>query len=311
MTLTSIPVTDGFLCGWRVHSEIGLPELAPWTGDDRPPDLVIRVGPVPERLDNPVLKVRRLEIDRFGRCLLRPRNIADYLVNGPGEVIVAPVLGASEADIRVFLLGSIFGFLCHQRGLFPLHASCVAIVGKAAAFCGSTGAGKSTTAMHLTLRGHRLIADDVCVIDVHAAGGPKVLPAFPRLKLTLEALAALKISPDGLERDSLGERDKFHYSPTESFLAAPLPLGGIFLLRRSEPGAPEECVRISRPVEKIAALREEVFRPQVALALQGEEALMRLESAIATSTPIWRISRRFDLSAMRGWLGQIEALIGS
>lgn len=304
------PVTDGFLCGWRVQSEMRLPELAPWPGDDRPPDIVIRFGSIPERLDDAVHARGALQIDRSGTCLLRIKNIAAYLVK-PGEVTLAPNNGADEAEIRVFLLGSVFGFLCHQRGLFPLHASCVAIGGKAVALCGPTGAGKSTTATHLTLRGHRLVADDVCVIDVAAAGGPRVLPAFPRLKLTEEALSALKISSEGVERDRLGALDKFHYTPTESFAAGAMPLGGIFLLRRAKPEEPEKCILLSRPVEKMAVLSKEIFRPQAAAALRNPESLLAAQAAIAGGAPMWRVVRRFDFAAMDRWLSQIETLVGS
>ena len=303
-------MTDGFLCGWRVKSELRLPELASWSGPDRSPDIVIRFGPVPDRLNDVVKERRALQIDRRGTCLLRVRNVAAYLVT-PSEVIIDPWPGAQEAEIRVYLLGSVFGFLCHQRGLFPLHASCVAIGGKAAALCGPTGAGKSTTATHLALRGHRLVADDVCVIDARAVGGPLVLPAFPRLKLTEQAITALKISTDGIERDRAGALDKFHYTPTESFIAAPVPLGGIFLLRRSEPGTPEACVRLTRPAEKIAVLSEEVFRPHVASALHSAQSLLAIQAAIAAATPIWSISRYFDLANMDRWLSQIETLVGS
>lgn len=304
------PTTDGFLCGWRVRSEIRLPELAPWTGDDRPPDIVIRFGTVPDQLDGVLHERRALQIDRNGTCLLRIKNIAGYLVK-PSEITLAPSNGADEAEIRVFLLGSVFGFLCHQRGLFPLHASCVAIGDKAVALCGPTGAGKSTTATHLAMRGHRLVADDVCVIDVTTAGSPRVLPAFPRLKLTQEALSALKISSEGVERDRLGAVDKFHYTPTESFVAAPVPLGGIFLLRRAGPGTPEGYVPLSRPAAKMAVLRREIFRPQAADALRSPQSVLAAQAAIAASTPIWRITRHFDLAAMNPWLNKIEALVGS
>jgi HPr Serine kinase C-terminal domain len=302
-------MTDGFLCGWRVQSELRLPELAPWSGDDRPPDIVIRFGSVADRLDDVVHARRALQIDRDGTCLLRVRNIAAYLVRS-GEVTIEPQPDAEEAAIRVYLLGSVFGFLCHQHGLFPLHASCVAIGGMAAAMCGPTGAGKSTTATHLAMRGHRLVADDVCVIDAHAAGGPLVLPAFPRLKLTRDALAALEISTEGFERDRLGELEKYHYTPTESFTDAAVPLGGIFLLHRAEPGTREECVRLSRPAEKIAMLSKKVFRPQAAAALRSAQSLLAAQAAIAAAVPIWRIARHFDLADMDRWLRQIEALVG-
>jgi HPr Serine kinase C-terminal domain len=303
-------MTDSYLCGWRVRSELRLPELAPWSGDDRPSDIVIRFGEVPDRLDELVEDGPFLQIDRRGTCLLRIENVAAYLVS-PGGVVVSPWPGAMEAEIRVFLLGSVFGFLCHQRGLFPLHASCVAINGKAAAFCGPSGAGKSTTALQLTLRGHRLLADDVCVIDAHAADGPYVLPAFPRLKLWEDSLAAVDISRDGLERDRLGQQDKYHYLHGDAFSSAPIALGGIFLLRTAGPDVPEGTVKLSRPAEKIAALSDEVFRLQAGSALGRMPSLFAAQAIVAGSTPIWRLSRRFDLSQMNGWLGQIETLVGS
>jgi hypothetical protein len=302
--------TDGVLCGWRVRSDLHLPELVPWSGDDRPPDVVIRFGPVPNRLDDLVEDGRSLQIDRQGNCLLRIENVAAYLVKGGGdEVVISPEPGAAEGEIRVFLLGSVLGFLCHQRALFPLHASCVAIGGKAAALCGPTGAGKSTAAWQLALRDHRLVADDVCVIDAHAEEGPRVLPAFPRLKLSRDALAAFNVSRKGMELDRLGQQNNYHFISAKGFSAAPLPLGGIFLLRTARPATPEECVRLSRPVEKIAALGEEVFRRQTGSRLGRTRSLLAAQAAIADSTPIWRLSRRFDLSNMDRWLGTIEALL--
>jgi hypothetical protein len=298
-------MTDGFLCGWRVRSELHLPELAPWFGDDRPSDVTIRIGPVTDRLDELVEDGPSLQIDRRGTCLLRIENVATYLVKGPGDEVIA-----AAAEIRVFLLGSVLGFLCHQRALFPLHASCVAIGGKAALLCGPTGTGKSTAAVQLALRGHRFVADDVCVIDAQAAGGPRVLPAFPRLKLSQDTLSALDIPCERLEHDRLGQQNNYHYILAEAFPTTPVPLGGIFLLRTAGPGVPEECVQLSRLVEKIAALSEGVFRPQAGAALGRTHSLFVAQAAIAGSTPIWRLARRFDLSDMDRWLRQVEALSG-
>src|SRR5262245_16919533 len=42
---------DYALCGWRVRSAVELPEVMPWMGDDRAPDLVIRLGAAPPLRD--------------------------------------------------------------------------------------------------------------------------------------------------------------------------------------------------------------------------------------------------------------------
>jgi HPr Serine kinase C-terminal domain len=302
--------TDGFLCGWRVQSDLHLPELTSWSGDGRLPDIFIRLGPVPDHLDDLVLDERFLQVDRQGNCLLRVEKVADYLVKASGdEVTISPQSGAAEAEIRVFLLGSVLGYLCHQRRLFPLHASCVAINGKAVALCGASGTGKSTAAIQLALRGHRLVADDVCVIDTHVPGCPRVLPAFPRLKLTENTLLTLNIPCDGLEHDQLEEQNNYHYIAAERFSLAPIPLGGIFLLRTAGPSMLEQCVQLSRSVEKIAALNEEVFRPKVGFALGRTQFLLTAQATVAGSTPIWRLVRHFDFSDMERWLRQIELAV--
>ncbi|HJW86505.1 MAG TPA: hypothetical protein VJ440_07725, partial [Candidatus Brocadiaceae bacterium] len=38
--------SDYTLCGWRVRSELALPELLPWTGEAREPDVVITIDRV-------------------------------------------------------------------------------------------------------------------------------------------------------------------------------------------------------------------------------------------------------------------------
>jgi hypothetical protein len=303
-----MPMTDGYLCGWRVHSELDLPELAPWTGEDRAPDVVMRIGEVPDRLDDLVEDGPFLQIDRRGMCLLRLENVAAYLVTGPNEVIVSLRPGVAEVEIRVFLLSSVLGLLCHQRGLLPLHASCVAIDGKAVALCGRSGAGKSTAAVHLALRGNALLADDVCVIDAHAAAGPQVLPAFPRAKLWQDTLDALGIPSDGLERNRQGQ-NRYHYLHAAPFPTTPIPLGEVFLLRTARPGVPEENVRISRPAEKIAALSEEVFRPQTGRALGRSDSLFVAQAAVADATPIRRLARRLDVAEIARGLRHIEAAL--
>ena len=302
-------MVDGFLCGWRVRSDIHLPELAIWSEDNRSPDIVIRLGHVPNRLANLVEDGPFLQVDRQGTCLLNVERVAAYLVKGSGdEVIISPQPEALEAEIRLFLLGSVLGFICHQRGLFPLHASCVVIHDKAVALCGPKGVGKSTAAVQFVSRGYRLVADDICAIDTQTAAGPRVLPTFPRLKLSQDILTALKIPYHTLEQDRFSEHSKYHYIPTDVFAAAPVQLSGIFLLRRAD-GVPDDCIRILRPVEKIAALNGEVFRPQVASAMGRAPSLLTAQAAIAGSTPIWRLTRRFHPPNMDRCLSQIEQLI--
>lgn len=302
-------MTDGYLCGWRVRSELDLPELAPWTGPDIAPDLVFRFGETPSQLDDVVERTPFVQVGRDGTCLLTHPGVATYHMTGPDEVVMSSNPDASEAEIRLFLLGSVLGYLCHRRGLFPFHASCVSINGRAVAFSGPSGAGKSTTAVSLAKRGHPLLADDITAIDASGPGAPIMYPAFPRLKLWQDSLDSAGIGSEGLERNRPG-MSKFHYRHHEEFAAAATPLAAIFMLQKAGPGLDEQITRLERPVEIISTISSEVFRPRVGKAMGRRPALLAAQAKIASTVPVYRLVRPFDLKAMDGWLEQVEAIVG-
>ncbi|CAK0744895.1 hypothetical protein CCP1ISM_10051 [Azospirillaceae bacterium] len=144
---------DLTLCGWRVHSDWPLPELLPWHGSDRPVDVWIRRGEVPESLPgirsgDPLLQVNGEGLARFAIP-----GVAAYLIREGREITIATRLPDHAPDVGLFLFGTVFGVLCHQRGVLPLHASCVAFGERAFAFAGVSGSGKSTLAAALVARG--------------------------------------------------------------------------------------------------------------------------------------------------------------
>lgn len=269
---TCIPA-DRMLCGLRVRSDIALPELLPWTGDDRPIDLRIRLGDVPERLEGRVASHPLLQVAEDGHCRFALAAVAAYLVSPDGrQVIIAPVPGAAEAEIRTFLFGTVFAILCLRRGWLALHACCVRVDDKAVAFAGESGVGKSTLAANLWTRGHSLLADDVTVVDMNAPGGPIVLPSFPRVKLWRDSLEALGRTVESLEivRPAL---DKYQLVVAQGFCAEPLPLAGLVQLER--PRKTPSGLRQLAATEGLARLTMVLYRPRMMLRLGIEGRQMK------------------------------------
>lgn len=228
----SQPGHDYSLCGWRVASALPLPDLLPWTGDGRAAELTVELGPVPQRLPGLTVDRPLIQVSADGTCRFGMPDIAAYLVDPLGRrVIIDTKLPPDAPDIRVFLLGTVLAILCFRRGLLPLHASCVRIGDAAVALAGHSGAGKSTMAAGFRMRGHALLADDVTVLDIAAPGGPRVLPAFPRLKLWRDVMKRMGLSPQGLERTRV-ELNKFHLPIEDGFCPDPLPLSAVFRLTR-------------------------------------------------------------------------------
>jgi hypothetical protein len=298
---------DFTLCGWRVTSEVPLsPDLLPWVGHPRPAELDIRVGRVPD-LDDAVEMTPFLQIGSDGSCRLEVASVARYLIQSGCRIVVEPFIDPVTAAIRTFLLGPALGLLCHQRGLFPLMAACLRLGDGAIALAGISGTGKSTLAAALAMRGHALLADDVCVIDAAAPGGPMVLPSFPRLKLWLDALAALRLSPVGLAANRVGQA-RFHvpFRAPDQVVTDPVPLRAILLLAEPLPRQPESFWLLERE-EAAAALSSLIYRRLPAERMGRQVGLHRDATSLAGVVQVIRFQRHRGLGTLAA---QAEALEG-
>jgi hypothetical protein len=154
-------------------------------------------------------------------------TLGTFQVTGGRRILIDRCTSASDALLRLPLLGAVLATLLHQRGLLVLHASAVEIDGRSIVFIGNKGDGKSTTAAALYARGHCFIADDIVAIRSELDGSHTVLPGFPQFKLMSEAvLPALCEDPIGLPKIATGA-DKRTRRLTGNFARQPVPLGGL------------------------------------------------------------------------------------
>ena len=225
------PTHEYSVFGLAVRSELDLPELmrASIVGE---PDVTIRIGQVAgEDLLSPGLQANgdlaRLSIPGVGV----------YSIERGSDITVEPATGVDPRNVRLFLLGSAFGAMLHQRGLLPLHANAVEVGGQAIAFMGASGSGKSTLASWFHDQGFRVLSDDVCVVDFADAGRPSVRPGIARLRLWREALAATGRIAEDHQASFVGANapDKFDVSISQTGSADDqIPLAAIYLLDRGE-----------------------------------------------------------------------------
>jgi hypothetical protein len=268
---------DYDLCGWRVASEIALPDLPHWDGDARGPEVTIAIGDVPP-LEAPITTTPLVQVDAAGRARFGVDGVADFLVEQGRRITVAPILSADSSDVRLFLLGSGFGYLCHQRGVVPLHAATVDIDGEAVSFAGQSGAGKSTLADAFARRGHRVLSDDVSPVDT-ARG--LILPSLQRIRLWADSLDNAGFDPARLERCRAG-LEKYSRSLSNAPRAEPLPPRAIFHLRRRQQksSGPSFCRLRGRPA--IEEFRRQIYRWRSLVGLVGDlEAVLRTAAAAA------------------------------
>ena len=120
-----VPTHRYKIYGLSIVSDLRLPELPEDEGD----------GEADVRISGAVVAGSEEGIS-FGPdgAVLHIKGIASYLIRDGRGILVDPAPDAVERNVRLYLLGSAFGILLHQRGLLPLHANAIEIDGHAVAF---------------------------------------------------------------------------------------------------------------------------------------------------------------------------------
>jgi hypothetical protein len=287
--------------GLSVGSEIVLPGVIALSAE-RAPDVTIRRGPVPETLENPTRTGPIWQI-AGKQFLLRIPDIARFLLSDGREIAFEPETDESASEIPIFILGTVFGILLHQREQIVLHASAVRVNDKAVLFCGPSGAGKSTIAAALGQRGYPMMTDDVCAIAVTAAGTPMVYPDGRQLKLWAHSIERLDLAERRGERVR-SRLEKFYVEPGEAF-SGPLPLGAVYALREARP---PHAPGIERPnvVDAALILRRNAYRPLVVSRMGQMAHYFHAATTIANIAGIFHLTRSLDFKQMPDVLSWLE-----
>lgn len=252
------------------------------------PDVSIRFGQVYSAPSN-----GRGRIGRDQALWIYIPEVGKFLVPSGQEIVVCPIPDVEDRLLGHCILGTGVPVLLHERGHLILHASAVEIHGKAIAFLGGCGRGKSTMAASLHALGYNIVADDVLCIDFTADRHPLILPGFPFLKLHHEAAALLTKNVENLSRvHSMDSR--FVYRQSQGFSVAPIPLGGIYLLDRNEdirvePMTPKQGFQNLLAYSHACALIKDSFQ---------EARHFQQCAEVASAVPVRRLKRDLALSTI-------------
>lgn len=295
------------LCGWRVCSDLPIPELPqfPEAGiSTGPSDITVTVGPVSEELDDPIGLNGFLKVGRDGTVLMKVAEDLRFLVTGGRDVTVEFRSELGRETWRLYFLGTILHYICHQRGTYPLHAACLSIAGKTVAIAGHSGDGKSTLAYELLRRGHHLLSDDLTVLQSEGED-IRVVPAYPRLRLWRESLVAAGTDTDGLLRVR-PDMDKFVIEPRGGFDPAPTKLAAVVVITAER----DFDLKRYGPAEAVTLLLPHICRPKVAALLGRQADLLRFTARIAVQSPVYQLKRPKRFDRLADVATAIEGLMG-
>lgn len=289
--------------GLRLQSALPLPELHPddvaYGAVDGAIDVDVRLAPAPPPDTPELLPDVRVDAHHFWMDVPR---VGRFLVRNGREMIVEPCPVAPDGDVRAYLLGSAMGALLQQRGLLPLHASAVAVGGRAVAFIAPAGSGKSTIAMHLQHRGHRVICDDICAVEVRE-GRARLRPGLRNLKLWRASLGAIARTPDGLE-PVLIDMDKYRVPVDAPAGDCIFDLAAVVLLGWSE----EPAITPLPGAEAVSALVANTFRGQLVAPMGRQAAHWRQCLDLFNAVGVHRLVRPRSLDRLAETSALVERL---
>lgn len=238
--------------------------------------------------------------------------VGTFIIETPDTVLIQPQDDVSDHLVSQAFLGLVMSLVLERRGILCLHASAVSVHGKAAVFLGDKGAGKSTTCAALLARGHVPITDDLVAVDgaLEKTPAPIVWPGFSSMKLwpdTVEALALGAEDTDRIIHPSVSKVQKRMPSPLAE---SPVPMGALFVLRRSEDITTPAVVK-RPPHEALQMVLRYTFMARYGETRLGKEHLaqhLKRCGAVVAAAPLYDLMVPADLSKLDALTQTVEHL---
>jgi hypothetical protein len=270
--------------GLNIVSCIPCPELSLGRGR---PDVKIFYAAVPDSLVSAKLKNDWYQ-STPEQILLSIDGVGRYLVTDGKEILIDRAPDAGDDEVRLFLLGSAFGALLHQRGLLPLHGSAIEADGGCVAILGDSGLGKSALAGAFRKRGYRVMTDDICVVRIDRGNKPIILPGYPQLKLWADAAMKLGEEPELLPRIYPNE-EKRGLLFQEAFCRKPMPLHHLYVIATNN--SREFELTTLKGMEKLTEIINNTYRFQFLEGLSRRVPHFKQCIEVAKHAAVSRVTR--------------------
>jgi hypothetical protein len=228
--------------------------------------------------------------------LVRFPGMADYHISSDGkQVTVTPVVGTSEVTLAHLLYNQVIPLAWSHQGRQLLHASAVLVQGRAIAFLGQSGRGKSSLATSFATAGHEFLTDDSVMLLADSAGF-RMPAGQPTIRLWQDSLESL-LRHTPLSRPSLQYTDKTCILADDQIRhhAGDARLGALFCIGDDV----TDRIVIQRIKGQEAILH--LIRNSLVLDVENPESLQRNFAQLchlATTVPMFRLEFPRDYSQL-------------
>ena len=289
---------DYIIFGYRVRSAF---ELDAYACDFDTPEIIVENGQISCFNEELAEDGFHFSLDENLIAFYVP-DVGTYEIRNGNRIIVEPDKGARLQDITLFILGSAFGFLMHQKKVYPLHGSTVDLGDRCLILVGHSGACKTSLASGFVEQGYKLLTDDVSRIE-YIDTDHYVHPSYPSQKIWKDGAHHLQLKYNP-ENRVLRELDKFYFNSRDRFSDSRKPLVGIIEIVPSEVHTP-----VLIQLEKPAVLNALIMHSYLQEVIGGKTdvgAHLRFCSKLCESIPVYRIMRPYDGFTVKD---QVEAIM--
>ncbi|MDZ7717549.1 MAG: hypothetical protein U5K72_01865 [Balneolaceae bacterium] len=230
------------------------------------------------------------------------KNVGSFYACNGKRIEYSPDKKADAASLELYMNGSVYGAILHQRRILPLHGSSFIYNQKSVMFCGDSGAGKSSLTTSFCLNGAGFLTDDVTPI-LFEEGKPHIWPKTGKIKLWDDSLQQFKKKKSDLTK--IRPEDEKYYFEIESNQTEACPLNSILILQVTE----DDDVSFEK-VEKVEAfsyLHQEIYRREYLFAMpEAEAAYLKKISSICEQVSITKVQRPQSIS-----IGKMREIIAN
>lgn len=199
---------------------------------------------------------------------------------------------ADDASLELYMNGSVYGAILHQRRILPLHGSSFIFDDSGVMFCGDSGAGKSSLTTSFCLNGAKFLTDDVTPI-LFENEKPYIWPKTGKIKLWDDSLEQLKKKKNNLTK--IRPEDEKYYLPIKPNQSHAFPLNHILILQVTD--GKEVSFEKVQKVEAFSYLHQEIYRREYLFAMpEAESTYLKKISSICSEASIYRVNRPKSIS---------------
>jgi hypothetical protein len=290
--------------GYEIRSALPFEFLRKGDGNGTALHVTQALDDLPEPLDEPLM----LWTDESGRPFGRLHHVgAEYLVwmhnvgsfrVEPGAPAIAIPRSSTGPRREVRLWGVPTALCLMARGDLLVHAAAVEVDGAALILAAPGRYGKTTLGSAFLQAGHRLLSEDTTCFRLFPV--PSVLPGP----------AVLRVRPDVYERLEFPGTSIVARDPERVYLAlddeirgdgAPVPIGGVVFLRRSDDTMKLERVPAHRALPDLWTLGFKF--PNDADRIRCFQGIAEL----AAQVPVWNLYRRLSFDELPAVVARIAS----